>query len=227
MIVKTAIKTFINYVAKPVALVYLSVERKYQYDNIHVSIKPGVFHPGLFFSTKLLLNYLKDLPLRNQKFLELGAGSGLISIYAARQNAIVTAIDISQIAVDNIKANAQRNNVTMSIFRSDLFETVPPLSFDIIAINPPFYPRKPYEEKDFAWYCGENYEYFDSLFIQLPDYIGSGSKTIMILSDQTEIDKIMEIAMSKNLIFKKVFQKKLCWEQFFIFEIEKETKQNN
>ena len=67
--------------------IYSAKERSYSYKGIKLKVFPGVFHPGLFFSTKILLEYLSKLDLKNKTVLELGAGSGLISVYCAKQNA--------------------------------------------------------------------------------------------------------------------------------------------
>src|SRR6218665_2258260 len=84
---------------KPISAWYLSRTRIYKYDNISVRIHPGVFHPGLFFSTKLLLEYLKGQPIQEKHLLELGAGSGLISVVAAKRGARVTGSDINPTAI--------------------------------------------------------------------------------------------------------------------------------
>ncbi len=221
MMIRIILKAIINHVIRPVVLFYLSSERNYRHGDIHLIIKPGVFHPGLFFSTKLLLKYLKNIGLDNRTLLELGAGSGLISIYAAKQKALVTATDISQTAVETIKQNAEQNNVFINVFKSDLFKALPRQSFEIIVINPPYYPGTPIDNKDFAWYCGKNYEYFDNLFLGLNDYIHSDSKVLMILSDQADIKRITEIAGKRNFLFHEVFRKTILCEQNFIFEIRR------
>ena len=57
------------------------------------------------------------MELENKRFLELGAGSGLISVFAAQQLAIVTATDINHVALEKLKENAAavavKNNVNL------------------------------------------------------------------------------------------------------------------
>jgi release factor glutamine methyltransferase len=78
---------------------YLRKERSHTYDGITVKVPTGVFHPGLFFSTHLMLKHLKQYELSGHSVLELGAGSGLVSIWCARQGAKVVATDISTAAI--------------------------------------------------------------------------------------------------------------------------------
>jgi release factor glutamine methyltransferase len=41
-----------------------------------------------------------QFPLKNKHVLELGAGSGLIAIKAAKEGALVTATDINPVAIE-------------------------------------------------------------------------------------------------------------------------------
>src|ERR1700749_2559201 len=116
----------------PLTRWYLREERKYKYGGIEVSVFPGVFHPGLFHSTRFLLSYLKDQELKNKSLLELGCGTGLISIYSAEKGAIVTASDLNKRALDNAQHNCNFNHAKISFFHSDLFDNIPDQIFDWI-----------------------------------------------------------------------------------------------
>ena len=200
---------------------YLSKKRIYTYEGIRLEIAPEVFHPGFFFRTKLLFQYIKKIPLQGKIFLELGCGSGLISIMAAKQGAVVTATDINPIAIDFLKGNSMRNNVKIELIRSDLFKNISSQKFDIIAINPPYYKKDPATAKDHAWYCGENGEYFSSLFNTLADHIHPGTKILMVLSDGCDMGMINGFAAKKGFAFNCVHSKNYMMEKNFIFKIEK------
>ena len=191
----------------------------YSYGNIRLEIPPQVFHPGFFFSTTLLLRYISALPLQEERFLELGAGSGLISIYAANKGATVTATDINPVAIDCLHKNCDQNNVKPEIILSDLFANIPEQSFDIIAINPPYYKKQPQTMADHAWYCGENGEYFEQLFSKLGKYIHQNSIVLMVLSEECDINMISEIASRHKFSMQKKITKKLLWEYLYIFQI--------
>jgi release factor glutamine methyltransferase len=208
-------------ILKKLARVYTRKERDYSYNDISVKILPGVFHPGLFISTKALLNFVDALNLQSKSFLELGAGTGIISILAAKKGAAVFASDISGKAVQNIELNAAKNNVQINIFTSDLFKNIPYMQFDYIIINPPYYSRDPEEEEEYAWFCGSNFEYFKSLFNSLSNYIGKDSKVFMILSEVCDIQKIKSIGMENEFVW-ELKMKEIFWgEKNYIFEIKK------
>lgn len=153
--------------------------------------------------------------------LELGAGSGLIAIYASKKGAAVTASDINPVAIEYLRKNAHHNNTKIEIIRSDLFANIPPQKFDIIAINPPYYKKQPLSLLDHAWYCGEHGEYFSGLFEQLPAYIHESSIVCMVLCDGCDISMIKEAATKNGFNFKLAQTKQYLLEKNFIYRIEK------
>lgn len=74
-----------------------------------------------------------------QFVLDLGTGSGILAILAARCGARVVATDISTPALDMARFNAEFNGVADSIDfrRGSLFEPAPE-RFDVVVTNPPF-----------------------------------------------------------------------------------------
>lgn len=191
----------------------------YSYGKIRLEIPPQVFHPGFFFSTRLLLRYISALSLQGQRFLELGAGSGLISIHAAKKGATVTATDINPVAIECLRRNCHQNKVQGEIILSDLFANIPEQLFDIIAINPPYYRKQPQTMADHAWYCGENWEYFEQLFTRLDTYIHNNSIVLMVLSEECDINMISEIASGHNFCLLKKITRRSAWEYLYIFQI--------
>jgi release factor glutamine methyltransferase len=204
---------------KPVLEKYLSKTRTYRYGSIRLEVAPSVFHPGFFFTSRLLLNYVKGIPLTGKSLLEPGCGSGLLSIYAARNGATVTATDINPVATGMLRRNCERNSVEMKIIRSDLFEKIPAQQFDIITINPPFYKKEPQTEKDHAWYCGANGEFFEKLFRQLRSYMHDSSLVLMVLFDGCDLEMIYKTAATYGFEFQCMVKSKNLLENDFIFKI--------
>ena len=215
------VKRFVALFLVPLTRWYLRKERKYTYKGITVSVMPGVFHPGFFYSTTFVVDFLSEQPLKNKSLLELGCGTGLISIVTARSGAIVTASDLSQIAIENVMRNATSNRVAMEIIASDLFEKIDKRAFDWIIINPPYYARNPSNEEDLAWYCGENFEYFQKLFAQLGKHMHSATQTIMVLTKGSDVEKIKSLAGKHNFEFMLIKEKSVFFdEKDFLFRIE-------
>jgi release factor glutamine methyltransferase len=205
-------QVFVQLFGKPIrksVAWYLSKPRGFQYQNINIIVYPGVFHPGFFFSTRFVLKFLATQDLKNQNFLEVGSGSGLISIFASKKGAKVTAIDINKKAVVNTLENGNRNNVNLDVRESDLFTNVPPIRFDWIVINPPYYPENPKDETEYAWNCGLNHQYFEVLFSNLQNFTTENSRTLIVLSDVCDLKTIFAIAKSNRFDFEKIAQKRV------------------
>ncbi|MBL0258634.1 MAG: methyltransferase [Bacteroidetes bacterium] len=226
--IRTAEKKILDTVYKPLVKWYTGRERPYTYRNIPITVLPGVFHPGLFYSTRFLLEYLEFVNMQRLHVLELGAGSGLISVKAAIEGAYVTATDINLTAVMNIRINRDRNlskiiknDGTLEVIQSDLFQKLAAYRYDVIVINPPYYRGKISIPEDYAWYCGEEFEYFKNLFEGLSSYMHNETEAIMILSDDCDLKTIQKIASDKGLELKLKLTRRNLIEKNFIFQIQK------
>jgi len=213
------VKYIVSSTYKPLLVKYLSKTRMYSYKGIHLEVPPQVFHPGFFFSTKLLLRYIAKEHLNGKSFLELGAGSGLLSIYAAKKGAKVVATDINPVAIECIQTNATENFVKMKIIESDVFDKIPQGQFDFILINPPYYKKNPSSFSDYAWYCGEKGEYFQKLFKGLHNYVHENSNVLMVLCDGCDLQMIKGLAMEGDCNLKCVHKKETILETNYIFRI--------
>lgn len=217
----TVIKHIVAKTYKPLLAKYLSKTRYYRYKDIRLEIPPEVFHPGFFFSTQMLLQYISKLPLQKKEFLEPGCGSGLISMIAAKKGASVTATDINPVAVDFLKKNCLANNLHLKVLQSDLFNAIPAKQYDVIAINPPYYKKDPVTLQDHAWYCGEQGEYFSVLFASLSDYIHADTEILMVLFDGCDMQMLERFAAVNNFSLNCVQSKQNMLERNFIYKVKK------
>ena len=217
---KSIIRNFIFRILYPLSEKYLSKERNYRYKDISIVVFPGVFHPGFYFSTKILLRFIEEIDLKEKYILELGAGTGLISIYAAKKGGFVTASDISEKAVQNIEKNTRMNDANVEVIHSDLFDKTPQRRFDYILINPPYYQKSPSTEKELAWLCGDDFQYFRRLFSQLGNHILENTTVFMILSDEANIGMIKSIAEDFRFKLDETYHEKIWGEQNYIYSIK-------
>lgn len=208
---------------KPFLKLYLRTDSTISFDGFRVKVLKGIFHPSLFFSTKYFYSFIEKIELEKMNFLEVGSGSGILSLLARRKGALITAIDIDSKAVENTRINFSKNfpgSNQATILQSNLFSNLPEKKFDIIIVNPPYYFKTVVHKSQQAWYCGENGEYFEGLFSGLKDYIHENTQTYMILEENCEIDRIKGIAAKYKFIFKQVDEKQIRWEKSFIFRID-------
>ena len=115
--------------------------------NCHINIEPPILIPRVEteYWCEIIVNKLKEKKIDNFNFLDIGSGSGCISIGILKEfeNSQGIALDILQNAVELTKKNAVENlvNNRLEVIKSDLFENLKKdLKFDIIFSNPPYIP---------------------------------------------------------------------------------------
>lgn len=80
---------------------------------VRIEVPPTVFGDGLHPTTATCLDLLAGLVGTGTRVLDVGCGSGALSVVAARSGAVVTAIDIDPDAVAITIANAAANGVAV------------------------------------------------------------------------------------------------------------------
>lgn len=204
------------------ALHYIRREQRYRFENLTLAVPPGVFHPGIFFSTPVFLQFLKNIDFQRKKVLDIGAGSGVLALFAARQGAEAAALDINPLAVEAVRKNAAANGLHLQTCQSDLFDQLPVQTFDYLLINPPYYPRIPENDTERAFFAGENLEYFEKLFRQMPAYLHAKSLVWMVLSEDCDLEKIQAAARLFHFGLLPVFERKKWGERLIVFEIRQQ-----
>jgi SAM-dependent methyltransferase len=108
-----------------------------------------------------LVDIVNKRQIEKCKALDVGCGSGHNSIWLARHEFLVTGVDVSEIALQEAKENALKNNVNCTFLLLDFFDKdVPGLPFNFIFDRGCFHSydsddeRKKFAEK-VAYHLGE------------------------------------------------------------------------
>jgi len=105
--------------------------------SVQIKINPGQsFGTGSHESTTLVLETLISLPLYKSNILDVGCGSGILGISAAKLAFCnVTMMDIDPIAIQESRINAGLNDICLKKYIIGTPETLSLKTFDIVLAN--------------------------------------------------------------------------------------------
>lgn len=140
-----------KHVNKSMPIQYL--EGFVEFLDLKVITKPPVLIPRLeteYWVYNLLkkLNKFRD---KNLDILDLCTGTGCIALSLAKyfKNSKIYAVDISEEACNLAVENSRINNIeNIIIIKSDLYNNLADLKFDIIVSNPPYISQEQFENLD-------------------------------------------------------------------------------
>ena len=148
--------------------------------------------------------------IENPVILDLCTGSGAIGISIAKnvKNAKVYAVDISEKALEIAKKNAESLRVKQRVnfIKSDLFEKIRKMKFDIIVSNPPYIKREDIDylsqevkkEPKIALDGGiDGLDFYRKIVSQSYEYLKYGSYLCFEIGYDQKID-VIEIIENEN-----------------------------
>lgn len=104
-------------------------------DPAELVIDPGqAFGTGHHETTLSCLAALDGLELRGRTLLDVGTGTGVLAVAAARVGATATGVDTDPVAVEAATANVGRNDVQVEILTGGI-EVVAGRRFDVVVAN--------------------------------------------------------------------------------------------
>ncbi|MBT7528500.1 MAG: peptide chain release factor N(5)-glutamine methyltransferase [Flavobacteriaceae bacterium] len=89
--------------------------------------------------TEELVDWIIKSETNEIKILDIGTGTGCISVSLANRNGfVVDALDVSSSALELAKQNAKKNEVDINFIEADIFEYISDKQYDLIVSNPPY-----------------------------------------------------------------------------------------
>ncbi|MCQ2738264.1 MAG: class I SAM-dependent methyltransferase [archaeon] len=155
-----------------------------------------------------------------QSVLEIGTGSGLVSMYASLLTDNITATDINFNALELAEKNFKLNNInTIKLEFGDLFEPIKNEKFDVILFNTPYLPTDSEDiindDLNYAFDGGLNGRNVIERFLnEAPNHLNDKGIIQMIQSSLSDTEKTLD--MLDNLGFIAEVAKS---ERFFFEEI--------
>jgi release factor glutamine methyltransferase len=128
-----------------------------------------------------------------ERVLDMGTGSGVSALLAARKGAEVVAVDVNPTAVVCARQNAERNAVATRItFRvGDIFDGVEG-NFDLIVFDPPFRWFKPRDLLEMGT-ADENYQGLTRFMAQAKSRLRPGGRILLNFGSSGDIDYLYSL----------------------------------
>ncbi len=108
------------------------------FEGIELVIDPGrAFGTGYHATTQLVIEWLEEHVKGGERILDVGSGSGILSMVAIRLGAAsALAVDIDPVAVECARGYSEANGFGPELeFRTGTFESLEPVQYDIILAN--------------------------------------------------------------------------------------------
>ncbi len=186
--------------------------KRIHFDEQIFDVNDDVYEPAedsLLFAENL---HVRD----GEAVLDLGTGSGILAVVAAKKAGQVVAVDLSPHAVRCAKENAKLNGVMGKIdfVQDDLFAAFRyGVKFDLILFNAPYLPSEDGEEASWigrAWAGGVNGRLVVDRFIsEVPAYLKPASRVLLMQSTLTGVEETISGFEKQNLRAHVVAEQKL------------------
>lgn len=186
-----------------------------QYDpEIEIGSDPEVYPPSE--DSILLIESLDVRP--GERVLEVGCGSGVVSIHCAVNGCDVTAVDVNPRAVDLAHANVEANGLSFPVLESDVYDNVEGV-FDTIVFNLPYLPVDEEGLLAKAWSGGpDGLGPLPRLLEGAPEHLVPGGRVVVVVSSLTEPRALEEALEGYDV--RTLGEMRLFFERLSVLEIK-------
>ena len=162
-------------------LQYILGETEFMGLTFHV--EPGVLIPRA--DTEILVEKALAWMKPGARVLDIGTGSGAIAVSLAKlgRPAQVTAVDVSDRALEIARQNAERNGAAVEFVKSDCFSALKGRKYDMIVSNPPYISEDEMRglmpevtrEPELALFGGaDGLDFYRRISREAPEYLNEG-----------------------------------------------------
>lgn len=170
----------------------------------------------------------KNLEIKEgQSVLEIGTGSGLVSMYASLLTDDITATDINYNALELAERNFKLNNIdTIKLEFGDLFEPVKNKKFDVLLFNTPYLPTDTDDiiddDLNYAFDGGlDGRNVIDRFLNEAPNHLNDKGIIQMIQSSLSDTERTLDILDSKGFIAEVAKSERFFFEEIVLINAYK------
>ena len=186
-----------------------------EYDpSLTIHSDPDVYPP----SEDSIL-FIESLDIREgEKVLEVGCGSGVVSIHCAKSGATVTSGDINPRAVELTKRNAAENHVDIDVRETDVYSNIEG-RFDTILFNLPYLPVDEEGLLAKSWSGGaDGLGPLPELLEQAPEHLNDDGRVVVVISSLMDTQALWDLLEPYRV--EKKGELKLFFEKLAVLEIK-------
>jgi release factor glutamine methyltransferase len=190
-----------------------------QVAGLPMLVLPQVLNPKLFRTGEFLAESLDArLIPPGAAVLDMGAGSGIGAIAAARWAGRVVAVDINPAAVRCARINALLNQVEqqVEVCQGDLFAALAGQRFDVVLFNPPYLRGTPQNGIEQALWAVDVVERFAA---DLPGHLAPGGCALVLLSSVGDTANFLKTFRSHGFAVAVVAERNLVNEVLTIYRL--------
>lgn len=187
-------------------------------------ISEKVFNPKYFYTSKFMARHIH---LKEEDcVLDVGTGSGIQAITAAKTAARVLAVDINpeavRYAVKNVEVNGLSPRVT--VMEGDLFSPFKPgRQFSVILFSPPYLQGSPECNFDHALFDCDN-RLIRRFFRDAREFLSPEGYVQMVYSSIADHERMLEISREFGWYHDLIAHEKTSLEEFVIYRFRLEEK---
>lgn len=173
-----------------------------------------------FLMVKQIAGYAKG----SAKALDMGTGSGILALEAAKYSGKVIAVDVSKRAVEELRKKVVSESLdNIEVRESDLFSAIGnDERFDLILFNPPYLPADK-DYPDAALDGGkQGFETVFRFLKQAGKHLEKKGVILLLFSSLSKKDKIDKQLSAFGYKARQIAGQKMLFEELYVYEIRLE-----
>lgn len=186
--------------------------------GVPILVTPTVFNPKRLRTGEFFAAQLASAISPGSEVLDMGTGSGVCAVFAARHASRVVAVDINAAAVRCAAVNALLNDAERQIEarHGDLFEPVAAERFDFILFNPPFVTGEPRNDRDRAWRSTDVAQRFAQ---GLGRHLKPGGAALLLLSTYGDAGSFLGALLESGHRITRLAQRRYVGEHLTLYRV--------
>ncbi len=200
---------------------------KHRYDDFRLErvqgvpllVIPSTFNPKVPRTGAFLAGHLAaSHACHDAEVLDMGTGSGVCAIFAARAARRVVAVDINPAAVRCARINALVNHLEerIDLRHGDLFAPVAGERFDLVLFNPPFLRGAANDDRDRAWRSPDVAERFAA---GLRAHLRPGGAALVVLSTFGDAEMFLAAFRAHSFTSSLLTERRFVNERLGVFRV--------